>query len=401
MGNVARRMSTGMQGTPAVHLPEEIITNILLRLPAKSVLRSGAVCKAWHRITTDPRFLADHARLRPAEVVLYTYLDVTPFRSRRPAIEVALDTLPVSSDEAGRRRLIRYPKTYSYLMLASCNGVLLFKKGELSHLLCNPVTRRWAEFRRPAQERHTIYVREYAFYFHQPSGEYRLLCCRSSDTSDKWYILSTGAAEPRQITAFNVEAAGITELLLTTPWALHGHLHWPPRRASAGTGDTSEMVVFDTVSETFRRMAGPPTSTPRLVKLFDMEGLLVAADLGKMARIDLWFLTDYDAGRWELQHQVAAPWQSGPNSDMPVLNHPSCLLSVASMSDDEGNVILGNHYCLVVYNVRRKTVRTVSSVATRTNNVLMSRHVFRESLVQHPSFSARSAADLGLIHFWR
>ncbi|KAL6657407.1 hypothetical protein ACP70R_005187 [Stipagrostis hirtigluma subsp. patula] len=380
-------MSRGMK----VHLPEEIITEIL-RLPAKSVLRSGAVCKAWCCITTDARFLADHARRRPAEVVLYTHIDMTPFRNRRPTIDVALDTLPVSSDEAGRRRLMRYPKTPAYLLLASYNGVLLFKD-EISHLLYNPVTRRWAEFPRLTQGRRIIPVIEYAFYFHQPSGEYRLLCRQNiPHTSCKWYILSTGAIEPRHINGAHLKVARITGLLATTPWALNGFLHWPPRQASIGTGDATEIVAFEMVSETFQLVAGPPTTTPRMVKLFDMEELLVAADFGKAARIDLWFLEDYATGRWECRHRVAAPWRSGPNSDMP-LPHPTCLVYVASASDGEGNVMLGKHYCLVVYNVRSKTVRTVSSVATPTNNVLMSRHVFRESLVQHPSFSARSFAD--------
>jgi hypothetical protein len=42
-------------------------------LPAKSVLYAGTVCKAWRRITINTSFLAEHARLQPADVVLYTY----------------------------------------------------------------------------------------------------------------------------------------------------------------------------------------------------------------------------------------------------------------------------------------------------------------------------------------
>nr|CAB3484892.1 unnamed protein product [Digitaria exilis] len=102
-----------------------------------------------------------------------------------------------------------------------------------------------------------------------------------------------------------------------------------------------EMVAFDTVSEKFHVMAGPPAAAPVRMKMFAMDGLLVAANLG-------------DARQYG-----------------------SC-----------------------VYNVRAWMSWAVSYVATPDNGVLMSRHVFRESLVQHPGFQAwSSSADLPLIRF--
>jgi hypothetical protein len=73
---------------------------------------------------------------------------------------------------------------------------------------------------------------------------------------------------------------------------------------------------------------------------------------------------------------------------------------MAAACDDQGNIMLGSHCCLLVYNVRMRTIRAVHYVATPRNNVLVSRHVFRESLVEHPNFKRSSAADLPFIHFW-
>ncbi|KAK3125953.1 hypothetical protein QOZ80_7BG0611860 [Eleusine coracana subsp. coracana] len=300
------------------------------------------------------------------------------------------------------------------LMLASCDGVLLFKKDQGLYLLCNPVTRRWAELPRLADEiYHAVHDVEYAFYHHHPSGEYRLLCgCRTwsgsgGDRAWAWCVLSTGAAEPRRVDHTDVEAAAglfvpCLRSATSQPAALHGRLHWPPYRDvfKGPTTVTTTMVTFDTVSETFRSMTGPPSSSA-LVKLFVMDGnKIVVADFGKGNRlIDLWVLEDYYYGahqRWERRHQVAMPWGWSMSSE-----NPSYLLSVAALADDQGNVMLGNHdYGLVVYNVRRKTARRVNTVATPHNNVLMSRHVFRESLVQLPCFKVPTTADMPLIHFW-
>ncbi|KAG2565243.1 hypothetical protein PVAP13_7NG066017 [Panicum virgatum] len=53
------RQSRGPDGLAGV--PEEI----LVRLPAKSVLRCRAVCRGWRRLTTDPAFLVAHHRHQP------------------------------------------------------------------------------------------------------------------------------------------------------------------------------------------------------------------------------------------------------------------------------------------------------------------------------------------------
>ena len=41
-------------------LPEEIITNILKRLPVKSLIRFQCVCKHWKNLFRNPSFIADH-----------------------------------------------------------------------------------------------------------------------------------------------------------------------------------------------------------------------------------------------------------------------------------------------------------------------------------------------------
>ncbi|RLM75548.1 hypothetical protein C2845_PM15G12110 [Panicum miliaceum] len=329
--------------TPAAHLPEDVHAEILVRLPAKSVLRFRSICKAWRCMTSDPRFLAAHARRRPAQVVMYTYLDSTGCKNRPLgyAVDIALDVLPVSGEEdkAGRRRLIRYPNR-------------AFAGGQ---------------------------------------------------TQTAWCVLSTGAAEPRHADPHAADdqlvlnQGHLRGVMAVAPLALHDRLHWPPRRDRAVFGAT-EMVAFDTLSEKFRVMAGPPAATttwglPLMMKLFAMDGLLAAADFGKAEHVDLWFLADYGAGRWERRHRLAAR----------IWHDPGCwLLATAAASDDKGNVMLGDHCSLSVYNVRTETVRAVDHVATRDNNVLVSRHVFRESLVEHPGFRPRSSTDgsLPLIHFW-
>ncbi|TKW36370.1 hypothetical protein SEVIR_2G436100v4 [Setaria viridis] len=406
-----------MEDTPIRRLPEDTIADILLRLPAKSILRSGATCKAWRRITTAQHFLVARARRRqPASILAHTYLDAAPWACSSDLLagfsseDVALDALPVSSPEDDRQRLLRYPATrltvpaHCGRLLASSDGVLLFKKDMGFYLLCNPITRQWAELPRLPNEycKGKFYINsdpEYGFYFHQPSGEFRLLCC--SLTRGFWYIVSTGAGEPRHL-KLKQEPDLITRFirpLLTTatmPVALDGKLHWPPIWRCA-TGKT-RITAFDTVSEMFCQMPGPTSRTPKMMKLFEMEGMLAAADFGEEKHVDLWFLEDYSSQRWVHRQRVASPWKYGsggrPRNDWG-------MQSVAVAGDDEGNIILGNNDGLVVYDVRKgEMVRTVNSVMQRKNRVFVSKHVFKGSTVQHTCFFTPSSADSPLIHSW-
>ncbi|KAL6657399.1 hypothetical protein ACP70R_005179 [Stipagrostis hirtigluma subsp. patula] len=384
-----------------VHLPDEIIAEILVHLPDRSVIRCGAACKAWRRITTDPHF-RERRRL-PASVLLYTYLPEAPMPlpgtgGGRYAIDVAVDALPVSSDEAGRRRLIRYTAPAHCSLLASCNGVLLFKK-DGRYLLCNPVTRQWAQLPRLPDEYYKGYNREFAFYVHRPSGEFRIICCLNRST---WYIISTAAAAPRHIIMNSEATETITRFLFDTPETtppvvLHGDLYWPPPWASHAI-ETS-MVMFDIVSETFHLMAGPPRreGTWPALKLLEMDGVLVVADFGKTGHVDLWFLEDYVARRWEHRHRVVLPCES----DIRWPRHDLHLVFVAAAGDD-GNVILGDDYGLVVYNVRRsRIVRTIDSLVVDSLDAqvtIMSRHVFKISWEQHTCFNTLPSTSIPLIH---
>ncbi|BAT03116.1 Os07g0667601 [Oryza sativa Japonica Group] len=138
----------------------DLTYEILLRLPAKTVLRCGAVCKAWRRITTNPTFLSDHARHHPPEALLYN-----SFGKATSKINMELDALSVAAHHQAavpeRRRLACFPRyknrgtgrlprtgiSEQYCpLLASCDGLLLFRKGSRS-VLMNPGGSTWKPLR--------------------------------------------------------------------------------------------------------------------------------------------------------------------------------------------------------------------------------------------------------------
>uniref|UniRef100_A0A0E0HPW8 F-box domain-containing protein n=1 Tax=Oryza nivara TaxID=4536 RepID=A0A0E0HPW8_ORYNI len=52
-----RRRCVEPTGAAAAGIPEDIVEEILLRLPVKSILRFRSVCKSWRAMVADPRFV--------------------------------------------------------------------------------------------------------------------------------------------------------------------------------------------------------------------------------------------------------------------------------------------------------------------------------------------------------
>ncbi|BAS96375.1 Os06g0170750 [Oryza sativa Japonica Group] len=72
-----RRRCVEPAGAAAAGIPEDIVEEILLRLPVKSILRFRSVCKSWRAVVADPRFVRlqlDHsttaARHRPPSMLI-------------------------------------------------------------------------------------------------------------------------------------------------------------------------------------------------------------------------------------------------------------------------------------------------------------------------------------------
>ncbi|CAL5336658.1 unnamed protein product [Camellia sinensis] len=45
------------------YIPNELIIEILVRLPVQSLLRFTSVCKSWHSLITNPSFITKHLNL--------------------------------------------------------------------------------------------------------------------------------------------------------------------------------------------------------------------------------------------------------------------------------------------------------------------------------------------------
>lgn len=359
-------------------LVDDVVAEILLRLPPKSVLRCRAVSKRWRRITTCRTFVAAYSRRQRLELLVYP----DGYKLYRDAKNILAVLDPLNSDYSGCRRFLRLDGGRSLRLADSRDGLLLLAASDNgTFLIYNPATRQSAVLPSLTPDPCAFAVPS-GLYFHEPSGEHRLLCIGrlqlqhdhhppSSSAAAvsvrgpfHYYVLSTGSGAVRRLGP--ARGLGVAPSACV---ALAGVLYWSHHPES---GTSVDLVAFDTVSEKFRLIPRPPLTRRHYLRVFDMEGTLAvsAVEEGSL-RMDVWAL---EAG--------AAAWARRFRIDLPGQRMREFQPSDQAVAVVEGGllVVVGARF-LLLYDVKER--RMVSRVCyPEIGNV--SRCLYRASLVPLP-----------------
>ncbi|KAE8807593.1 hypothetical protein D1007_16135 [Hordeum vulgare] len=353
---------------------QDMVTEILLRLPPVSVLRCRAVCKAWHRIATDPSFLAAHADRRPAQLLVGS--------KSKPSF---LDTIPLSLQlQVDDLSQLHCPKQCEVSdLLGCCDGLLLFQ--ESLHrsfcgsvlFVCNPVTRQAArlDLRPPSCPG---FIRLCGFYRHAPSGELRLLVLANEPQpagSAAHYVYSLAADDadaskqhPRRLgpVADGLDLALDQFAYFINHYAHHrGKIHWTIHPLARRT---QKILAFDTVSEDFRLMSRPADHCcNEYLCLLELDGRLAVTAPGLHGgSTELWVLEDYDDDQsWSHRFRIVLP---------PRFSRPDWCTATGVP-----NVVFVSRYPTLYHLTDKRIVKEIQL----ENDKSVYCYIFKDSLVPH------------------
>ncbi|KAG4380386.1 hypothetical protein AAZX31_16G148100 [Glycine max] len=125
-----------LRGVRSVFLPQELIIEILLRLPVKSLVRFKCVCKLWLSLISDPHFAISHfeqAAIHNERLVL-----LAPCAREFRSIDFNA-SLHDNSASAALKLDFLPPKPYYVRILGSCRGFVLLDCCQSLHVW-NPST---------------------------------------------------------------------------------------------------------------------------------------------------------------------------------------------------------------------------------------------------------------------
>ncbi|CAM0953140.1 unnamed protein product [Alopecurus aequalis] len=142
----------------AVHLPHDVLLEILRRLPHRALVQSRRVCRAWRATVDDSALLLTHfRRLFPRRDFpgVFTSNDDDECDVESSFFAPATGKPRRGADDGDDEHGFRYPPfAYGWAAVEDhCNGLLLLhaKEGHSYYYVCNPATVRCARLQLPPQ----------------------------------------------------------------------------------------------------------------------------------------------------------------------------------------------------------------------------------------------------------
>ncbi|KAL8542251.1 hypothetical protein ACS0TY_003207 [Phlomoides rotata] len=173
-------------------IPDELLREILVRLPAETLLRLRSVCKQWVRVIDDPSFTKAHTHNQ-----LNSHTLLVKNRSGAPLYSFSLDSLdfinngPQMIDAIHIKQLVRLgvPRLWALFDWSVCNSLILIENREFRQkwvIIWNPLTKECREVKVPKLNITSKSCR-YAFGYDYDSDDYKVVKIDKLD--DEWQTL--------------------------------------------------------------------------------------------------------------------------------------------------------------------------------------------------------------------
>ncbi|BAT94597.1 hypothetical protein LR48_Vigan588s001700 [Vigna angularis] len=236
-----------------VFLPHEILTEILRRLPPKSLLRFTTVCKSWRSLITHPSFISLHHRHSSSVLLLqFSNRFILPHRHHHPSTTLRLPSLP----------------HHDYSVVSFCNGLVCVAYGEHCQtvIVCNPCIRRFVTLPAPLQYP-CYYTSNVALGFDSSKCDYKVVRI-SCMVDDERFGLSAPEVEVFSLATGSWRTldhgiAPVCYVARDSPPGFHdGLVHWVAKRYVAG-GWYNFVLSFHFEGEMFREVMLPESLARR------------------------------------------------------------------------------------------------------------------------------------------
>ncbi|KAF8097329.1 hypothetical protein N665_0291s0037 [Sinapis alba] len=272
-------------------LPLELISEILSKLPTKSVGRFRCVSKLWASITSDPYFInkfeTRSTKEKPSLLFTFKRSDrlfvfSIPQDRHTPNQPHSISSQPVHSYH------MRYPKHCSFLPKESVHGLICFAN-QSKPMIWNPTIRKFLTL---------IWKGLMVFLAYDPvNAKHKVLCMPSNETIDECRVFTLGSAQEswRKI---KTNHKYLLRSYDTSYACINGVLYY--KAYPDQTENVSTIIMsFDVRSEKFHMIKFPWNNIRYCGELRLYEGMLACFRSNYPGQgITLWILQDAEKHVW-------------------------------------------------------------------------------------------------------
>ncbi|KAL7148369.1 hypothetical protein ABFS83_06G173700 [Erythranthe nasuta] len=310
-------------------LPEEIIEQILLNLPVKSLLKFTSVSKSWRSLISSNRFIEAHLEFSRKDPNFTHYRTISTLPPSRNGVNhCSLPSLFNGNGHATDAVDVDFPFDFSekfVRVMGSCNGLVCIVTDEAHFFLLNPSTRKFKILPDVCDRLMNTIICAFksGFGFVESTRDYKVLlvCCifrrdsRTCETVVKVYSLTANSWKIIEFVVEDNHDFDVSGIFVS------GKLHWC-KIIQPEPNSTFDIVSFDLGSEVWGNVAQPPSCvesgfyvSQQSVGVFD--GCLCVFYNHPRIGVDVWVMKEYG---------VSESWAkivTVPDIHLPLMSNPS------------------------------------------------------------------------------
>ncbi|XP_022744561.1 F-box protein At5g07610-like [Durio zibethinus] len=337
---------------------QDLLTEILLRLPTKSLIKFKCVSRQWFSIISDPEFCFSHTRHHQSN----GFLSPTAFLLKGVCFTPPSEFSIIPLKHYSNVPFFHYINESDVKILQSCNGLLLCESYRQSYLICNPTTKNFRRLYCPRYSAYNFLTKFFVNLAFDPlrSPDYKIICIWESSREPSklnldLYSSKTGSWDLSIIT-FEVDEDESIEL--RDGVFCNGRIHW--------CGYGNELLYFDVENECLQkmRMALPTTmDAPEECRYFgESRGVLYLAvtycmaaclefDVFEMAR-------DYSQWNWKKRLNLGDAVKVFPELELGCVEYNpgfSGVCFIRSEKEEEPKVVVWADGKIICFDFREGT----------------------------------------------
>ncbi|XP_044384962.1 F-box protein At3g07870-like [Triticum aestivum] len=308
-------------------MPDELVLEILLRLPVKSLLKFKCVCKDWHAIISGPSFIRMHLERSVSNQQRQSCYLITPH-----LLDYASDDLWPNTfsnnirfyrwqhESCQASASLVYARNFqrefgSVYRFAHCDGLVLLPTDNKMYVV-NPATRdllTLPESPRRMLEPSSFYRGNVGFGRDPCTNKYKVVQCFRHSTDNGLGSYSTGMEVFTIGSNMNSGSAAWRDAMPPYPvgnWKnatfFKGSLFWILRKLRQREPPETRLLRFCLQAETFSFTPHPPC--PALdhqnFAMSALEGELCLAQYESSQRVVIWMTSDGEDPKWNRRYIV-------------------------------------------------------------------------------------------------
>ncbi|KAL1192043.1 putative F-box protein [Cardamine amara subsp. amara] len=309
-------------------VPRELVFEILLRLPSKSISRFLFVSKLWATIIRSRYFIktfASRTSLRQPRLLfafvnskykneqnMWNFFSSSSTPTKESPTYLSLTRCSIPNRSSSDKYINKFPR---YV-----NGLISVGHGE-KQIICNPSTGKSITLPKVKSTEKSFQ----SFFGYDPVDDhYKVLCMSSAESEHQIFTLG-GVDKSWRMIEYN-----ILHIPKTNGVCINGIVYYVA--STYGNRDEWCLVRFDVRSEKFDQLVkflGDPSRPPMLFNnpyLMSYKGKATLVDKMEHQRFELWILEDAEKHEWskirfQIKHPLIDSYSSRLLRIMDVTNH--------------------------------------------------------------------------------